>query len=367
MGGQASEHDISLKTGTVVVSQLDRAKYRVLPIQIRRDGRWLLPQAPLAGGEEWLPQDESALPEGDPSSPSTAEPCTSPSDATTGIPAVHMVGSMPTEEIVSRGIDVVVIALHGRYGEDGCIQGLLEMVGLPYTGSGVLASALAMDKVRAKALVSAYGILTPKWVVVDQDDWRRERKRIIEEISTQFGYPCVAKVPEEGSSFGMGIPHTPEELAAVLDRNIGSRGHMMIEEYIRGREITCAVLGGMPGERPRALPLTEIVPKVSAYFDFEAKYTPGASEEITPARIDEDLTHCAQEIGVRVHEILGCGTHSRSDMIVHERDIYYLETNTIPGMTRTSLYPQAAKAAGMSFSEMLDRHIEIALAWRKKR
>jgi len=369
MGGRASEHDVSLKTGTVVVNALDRRKYHVLPIQICRDGRWLLPQGPLSGDRKWLPQDEQAPPQ-NPGAPVTYQLEEGRDEGQPGSALVkpeHPQPPIPTSEILSRGIDVVFIALHGRYGEDGCIQGLLEVLGLPYTGSDVMSSALAMDKVRSKEIVSFHGIQTPKWCVVGEREWRDDPDAVLQTVSESFGYPCVVKVPEEGSSFGMGIPRTPEELVEVMNRSIGERGHMMIEEYIRGTEITCSVLGGLPGEKPTALPLTEIIPKTSKYFDFEAKYTPGASEEITPARLDADLTARAQEIGVLVHEALGCGGMSRTDMIVRGRDIYYLETNTIPGMTETSLYPQAARAAGMTFPEVLDKQIELALAHHKKK
>ena len=141
----------------------------------------------------------------------------------------------------------------------------------------------------------------------------------------------------------------------------------MVEEYISGTEITCAVLGGFPGEAPVALPLTEIIPKNSAYFDFEAKYTPGASEEITPARLDPEITALAQDIGVRSHIALGCGGMSRTDMIVRDREVFYLETNTIPGMTETSLYPQAARAMGMDFRDLLTRQVELAIAYHQRK
>lgn len=369
MGGRASEHDISLKTATNVVNALDRNKYRIFPVQICHDGRWLLPKRPLTGTTKWLPEDERIGEDGKSLLPHDAEPPDrkETSDASPPIRRGNSLPAIPTNEILSRGIDVAFVALHGRYGEDGCVQGLLEILGIPYTGSDVLSSALAMDKVRSKEIVSFHGILTPKWMVVAERRWKEEREAVLRAVSEEFGYPCVAKVPEEGSSFGMGIPATPGDLIEVMDRSIGERGHMMIEEYVEGTEITCSVLGGMPGERPTALPLTEIIPKTSKYFDFEAKYTPGASEEITPARLDEQLTKEAREIGVRVHEALGCGSMSRTDMIVRGRDIYYLETNTIPGMTETSLYPQAARAAGMSFSELLDKQIELALAYHKRR
>ena len=340
MGGRASEHDISLKTGTVITNNLDRIRYRVLPIQIRRDGGWLIPDAPLTGSDSWMPADETT-------------------------PPVPEHTTVPAEELLRRGIDVVIVALHGRFGEDGSIQGLLDILGIPYTGSGVLGSALAMDKIRAKSLVSFAGILTPKWTVVEEADWQRRSDQIVADIGRDFGFPCVAKVPEEGSSFGMGIPQTAEELRAVIDAYVAARGHMLVEEYIKGVEITGSVLGAEPGGEPTALPLTEIVPKTSKFFDFEAKYTKGASDEITPARLDDALTIRAKQIAVTAHRVLDCGTLSRTDMIVRDCDIYYLETNTIPGMTETSLFPQAAAAAGISFPELLDRQIVLALARRQ--
>ena len=341
MGGRASEHDVSLKTGTVITNALDRARFRVLPVVIGRDGKWVLPEGPLAGTARWLPEAGSAV----------------------AGPGADLVPTIPEEELHARGVDVAFIALHGRYGEDGCIQGLLEVMGIPYTGSNVLASALAMDKIRSKEIVTYHGVLTPKWFELTESRWRESRKEMLANVAAEFGYPCVAKIPEEGSSFGMGIPQSEEEFASLVDANVAVRHHMLIEEYVKGTEITCAVLGAPPGEEPTPLPLTEIVPKTSRYFDFEAKYTPGASEEITPARLDEDLTRRAQEIGKTAHQALGCGGMSRTDMIVRGRDVYYLETNTIPGMTETSLYPQAAAAAGMTFPQLLERQIDLALIY----
>ncbi len=339
MGGQASEHDISMKTGTVVLNALDREKWRVLPIIIDTSGRWIPPDAPVTSDAKWT----AAAPVG----------------AAPGTPLI------PVDEILQLGIDVAFVALHGRYGEDGCVQGFLEMLGIPYTGSGVLASSLAMDKVRSKKLLACCGVPTAEWLVIEQTAWSDDRDGQLARIEAEFDWPCVVKIPEEGSSFGMGIPSSREELSAVVDVCIGVRGHMMVEKYLRGREITCAVLGGFPGEQPTALPLTEIIPKASSYFDFEAKYTPGASEEITPARLDADLTAEAQRIAITAHRELGCGGMSRTDMIVVDRDIYYLETNTIPGMTETSLYPQAAAAAGMPFRDLLEHQVELALAYHR--
>lgn len=356
MGGRASEHDISLKTGTTVVNSLDRSAYRILPIQIRRDGRWLLPDAPIGRTGRWLPAVED-----DGGTVDTSEPVSENGgrDLVHAGPPRH---AIPAAEIIRRGIDVVIVALHGRYGEDGCIQGLLETLGIPYTGSGVLGSALAMDKVRSKALIAHSGLTTPRWLVIHETDWRKDRDSVAEAAEGGIGYPCVVKIPEEGSSFGMAIPADRAGLVAAVEEFIGARGHVMIEEYIKGMEITGSVLGAMPGEEPVALPITEIVPKSSAYFDFEAKYTPGATEEITPARLDAELTARAQDMAVRSHKILDLGTLSRTDMIVRDGVIYYLETNTIPGFTETSLFPQAAAAAGIGFPALLDLQIELALA-----
>ena len=340
MGGRASEHDISLKTGTVVMNSLDRTRYTVYPVQLCRDGGWIIPAEPFSGIAPWSPFDEAA-------------------------------GAAPIEVALRQlrciGPDVAFIALHGRFGEDGCVQGLLELLDIPYTGSDVMSSALAMDKVRSKQIVAYHRIKTPRWIVVQEQEWRLQRSEIIARVGREFGFPCVAKVPEEGSSFGMGIPQNETELEKVMDESIVARGHMMVEEYISGTEITCAVLGGFPGEAPIALPLTEIIPKNSAYFDFEAKYTPGASEEITPARLDPEITALAQDIGVRSHIALGCGGMSRTDMIVRDREVFYLETNTIPGMTETSLYPQAARAMGMDFRDLLTRQVELAIAYHRRK
>ncbi len=255
-------------------------------------------------------------------------------------------------------IDVALIILHGRMGEDGTIQGFLDSLGIPYQGSGVLGSALAMNKVISKQIYIQAGLPVAPSLVVEgnQPD---AMKRIIEEI----GLPAVIKPEHEGSSIGLGIARTVEELPVALEEAWRFDRRCLVEKFISGIEVTGGVIGN---EELTALPLVEIIPGEDfAFFDYKAKYTPGATHEICPARISPELTARAQEYAKNAHRALCCKGYSRTDMIVSGNDIYLLETNTIPGMTKTSLLPQAAEAAGVSFSALLDRLIELALEDKK--
>ena len=256
------------------------------------------------------------------------------------------------------GLDVALIILHGRWGEDGTIQGLLDMIGLPYQGSGVLSSALCMDKRASKDLYRLHGLPIPKSMVLDREN-RTEPDRIIETL----GLPAVVKPASEGSSLGLTIPQTRAELGAGLAEAYELDRYVIVEEYIDGREITASVLGN---DCLEALPLIEIIPGQDyAFYDYQAKYIPGATEEVCPAPISEELTRQGQEIGLKAHQALYCRGYSRTDMIMKDERFYILETNTIPGMTATSLFPLAAQVAGYSFSRLMDRLIELALEDKK--
>lgn len=254
----------------------------------------------------------------------------------------------------AKDLDVALIILHGRYGEDGTIQGLLDMVGLPYQGSGVMASAMCMDKRVSKQIYRYHGLPVPKDVILDRNN-RADPSQIVKEL----GLPLVVKPACEGSSLGMSIPHTEEELKNGIEEALACGRWVIIEEHIEGREITSSILGN---DNLEALPLIEIKPgEKFKFFDYEAKYVAGASEEICPAPLSEELTRQACEIGLKAHNALYCRGFSRTDMILNDGGFYILETNTIPGLTQTSLYPQAAAAAGYSFSSLMDRLIELAL------
>ncbi len=252
----------------------------------------------------------------------------------------------------SKGVDVAFPALHGKFGEDGTIQGMLEILGIKYVGSGVLASALAMDKVMANKVFMSAGILIPSGLTLlgrDIDDLK------IDEIK----FPVVVKPVNSGSSVGVTIVKDKSGLKPAAAAAFKHDSRVMIEEYIKGVEITASVLGN---EEPEALPVIEIAPKTE-FFDYKAKYDPDFCEEIVPARVSADLTKKAQELGIKAHQTLGCRGLSRVDMIIRENDdkIIVLEANTIPGMTPNSLFPKAAAAGGMTFSQLLDRLIELAL------
>ncbi|NLX18888.1 MAG: D-alanine--D-alanine ligase [Desulfobulbus sp.] len=254
----------------------------------------------------------------------------------------------------AASIDVAFLLLHGVNGEDGTIQGFLDLLGIPYQGAGVLGSALAMDKNLAKILYRLNGLPVAPWIMLEPGDLD-DPGRIIAGV----GFPCVVKPVRQGSSVGMSIVRDAEKLPAALQLALRHDNEVMVEKYIKGRELTVGVLGTTDVQ---ALPLVEIIPSAQyEFFDYEAKYKPGASEEICPADVSDLVRQKAQDYAVRAHQVLRLRCYSRTDMILADDELYLLETNTIPGMTPTSLLPQAAAAAGYSFSALLDRLIEFAL------
>lgn len=297
-GGKSAEREISLKSGEQVYQVLDKSRYDVL----RYDPAVDLPM---------LAQDAGR-------------------------------------------IDVALIILHGRMGEDGTIQGMLDSLGIPYQGSGVLGSAVAMNKILSKQLYMHAGLPTPAFLVAD-----RANPPDPDVVIREIGLPFVIKPEHEGSSIGLTIVKDSSHLAEAFDRAWQFDARCLVEKYIHGMEITAGVLGN---DELLALPLIEIVPgEAYEFFDYEAKYTPGASSEICPARISDALTATAQDYAKRAHTALCCRGYSRTDMMLAGNELYILETNTIPGMTQTSLFPQAAAVAGIGFSELMDRLIELAL------
>ncbi len=254
----------------------------------------------------------------------------------------------------AKELDAALIIMHGRGGEDGSMQGLLDLLEIPYQGSGVLASALAMNKELSKAIYQQAGLKVPRALIFD-----RAGAPSPQEIESALGLPVVIKPVNEGSSIGISKAPTPEALSTGLAAAFTLDNRVLVEEFIQGTEVTGGVLGNA---KLQALPLVEIIPASNyAFFDYEAKYQPGASEEICPARISPELTQRAQACALTAHKALGCRGYSRTDMMVRGQEIFVLETNTIPGMTATSLFPQGAKAAGIDFSTLLDTLINLAL------
>jgi len=252
-------------------------------------------------------------------------------------------------------LDFAFILLHGLYGEDGTMQGFLDLLGVPYQGSGVLGSAIAMDKNLAKELYQLNGLPVADWQIIGAGD-----EVNAEELVARFGLPVVIKPVREGSSLGLTLAQTREQLMAGIDKAQSHGSRIMIEKYISGSELTVAVLGN---SELQPLPVIEIVPgKEFAFFDYDAKYKAGASEEICPARISDELTVQVQEYGVAAHKALRLRGYSRTDIMLSEGgSLYLLETNTIPGMTPTSLLPQAAAEHGLAFPEFLEKLIELGM------
>ncbi len=297
-GGWSGERQVSLKSGRAVYSALDKGKYEVTMYDPRDDLQALME----AKGE----------------------------------------------------IDLAVILLHGRFGEDGRIQGLLDIMQIPFLGSGVLSSAIAMNKNVAKEIYKSAGLRVAKDVILTPDD-----DLSIEKISSTLSPYTFVKPVTEGSSLGASLCRGNEELDLGIKQAFQHDREVMVEEYIEGTEVTCCVLGNIVLE---TLPLVEIVPKAGyGFFDYKAKYTSGATEEICPARLSRDLADGVEACAKRAHLALKCSVWSRSDMIIRDEDIYLLETNTIPGMTENSLFPLAAKAAGLSLSALLDKMINLSL------
>ncbi len=257
------------------------------------------------------------------------------------------------ERLRTGEYDAVFICLHGRFGEDGTIQGLLEILGLPYVGSGVLASALAMDKIASKQLFLASGLKTPAFVALDSDT-----PHDIDVIVGALGEKLVVKPVSEGSSVGMSIVHDRAELEPALELAFRHDRRVLVERFVSGAEVTVGVIGN---DETTALPTLEVVPE-HEYYDYESKYVPGMSRHIIPARVSESVRGECQRVALAAHRALGCRGMSRSDTIVTaEDDVYLLEVNTIPGMTSTSLLPDAARAAGIEFPALCESLVLLAL------
>jgi len=258
--------------------------------------------------------------------------------------------------LMDGSFDVAFIALHGKGGEDGCIQGLCETLGIPYTGSGVAASAIAMDKARSKVLYSHAGIPTAaSCTLINGAPYD------VDAVVRAVGEKCVVKPIGDGSSVGMSIVHEPAELDAALAKAFDTGQDVLVEAYIQGTEITVAVLGN---NDPQALPVIEIVPHAE-FYDFEVKYSAAGADHVIPARLDPAVYALAQEYALVAHRALGCRGVSRSDFIVTPQGVpYILETNTIPGMTATSLLPDTARHAGYEFPALCAKLVELALEGR---
>jgi len=322
MGGTSAERDVSLASGLRVAGALRAAGHEVRVVDTARGTLSAADEAALLGSGrvvKTVPPDVQAM--------------------------VRLNRALPGTLDHLAGTEVIFLALHGGTGEDGTIQALLDLTGTPYTGSGHLSSALAMDKDLSKHLFRAGGVPTADWLMAPAS---------VDEVRAQLGFPVIVKPSKQGSTVGLTLVKDPGALQAAIDEAFKHDDEVMLEAFVPGRELTVGILGGEP------LPVGEIIP-VKELYDYECKYTPGMAREIFPADLTDEQTAEVQRLAKRAYHALKLGGCARIDFrMTPEGEFYCLEANTLPGMTETSLIPQAAAAAGISFPELCDRIVQLA-------
>jgi D-alanine-D-alanine ligase len=306
VGGFSSERDISFKSGQSVLEELRKNGYKVFLVEV--------------DGQDFI------------------------------------------KVLESKKVDFCFNFLHGKFGEDGKVQALLEFLGIPYSGSGVCASAIAMDKEKTKLILKATGIPTPLFMAFSPEDIEDNKEYILSLAREKINYPLVLKSPHEGSTIGVKLVDSEEELEGLFEEWFKKYTRLMLEEYIEGREFTVAVLGG---EKPEALGVVEIIPE-KGFFDLESKYTKGMTKYEYPANIPEGIAAKMRELALLSHQYIGCYGYSRVDFRWDGyREPQVLEINTLPGMTSTSLFPMSASVYGYKFIDILEIMIEHSLLRRK--
>jgi D-alanine-D-alanine ligase len=338
-GGRSGEHEVSLASAASVIRALDPEKYEAVPIGIGKDGRWFVGTPAQKMLPDVLRQGQRVLLSADP----------------------NVAALMPLEErgAGSQRVDVIFPVLHGTYGEDGTVQGLLDLAGLPYVGSGVIGSAVGMDKDMQKRLFLQEGLPVGEFLAILRSEWEGGRERILQAVAKKFRFPLFVKPATLGSSVGMSKVHKREELPAALDLAAEFAQKIVVERNIRGREIEVSVLGN---DRPQASVPGEIIPH-REFYDYTAKYLEEGTRLEIPAKLSPAQVRRFQEYAARAFRCLECRGMARVDFFLERPSgrIYLNEINTIPGFTSISMYPKLWEASGISFRELVDRLIQLAL------
>lgn len=343
-GGRSGEHEISLLSARAIMAAMDPAKYEIVPIGITHDGRWLLTGDPMA-----------VLSAADGHEAGAAE-------------STALVRKAPLRRELVPGatgstlplLDVIFPVLHGPYGEDGTVQGLLELADLPYVGSGVLASSLAMDKVASKTLLRAHGLPVVAFWPVKRSQWEAEPDRVIADVEARLRYPLFVKPANLGSSIGVNKARDRAQLRAALDEAARYDRKLLVEEAVpNAREIECSVLGN---DDPEASVPGEIVP-CNEFYDYAAKYLDGRSALLIPAPLTKEQTAQVRALSLRAFQALDAAGLARVDFLMDGASgaLYLSEVNTMPGFTAISMYPKLWEASGLPYPELVDRLIELAL------
>ena len=349
-GGQSGEHDVSLRSAQTVLSALDEDRFEAIPIGVTRDGQWLTgtdPMAQLTASSPLFALEGPAEPDVD----------------TLEIAVASTSQSLPSG--LGADIDVVFPVLHGPMGEDGTVQGLLELAGIPYVGSNVLGSALAMDKAMAKLIFEQHGIPQAPWVLVNRRDWERDPGAVAGRIGDKLGYPCFVKPANMGSSVGVSKVHDPTELNAAMELAGRLDRRIVVEKGVNARELEVSVLGN---EEPIASVVGEVV-SVNEFYDYSAKYVDEGSQLLVPADLPAEVQAEIQRIAVEAFIALDLAGLARVDFFLDTDtgQVLLNEVNTMPGFTSISMYPRLWEASGVSLPELVERLLQLALARSEER
>ena len=342
-GGMSPEHDVSLRSAESVLNNIDQEKYNVFPVGITKEGKWI-----YFGGKDY-----SMLPAG-----TWME---HPDNRQAAISPVRGQGLLTFEGdcVVREVIDVVFPVLHGENGEDGAMQGLLQLAGIPYVGPHVSASAVAMDKTLTKLVIDQAGVVQAAWHLVRRNDMRNHMDHVIAALEAKFQYPMFVKPAGTGSSVGVSKAADRNALEAALLAAGKYDDKVLVEEFIHGREIEVAVMGN---DNPVASICGEI-DSGADFYDYDAKYITDTSTAYIPARIDENVEEIVREAAIKVYQAIGCQGLSRVDFFVtyEGNRVVFNEINTIPGFTSISMYPKLFEASGVEYSDLLDQLLELAM------
>ena len=346
-GGMSPEHEVSLRSAESVLNHIDHSKYNVFPVGITKEGDWIL----------FTGKDYSMLPSG--------EWKTYPENRRAAISPVRGQGLLSFEGdcVVRERIDVVFPVLHGENGEDGTMQGLLQLAGIPYVGPRVAASAVAMDKTLTKLVCDKEKVPQAAWQLVRRSELENRMEEIIRQLEARFTYPMFVKPAGTGSSVGVSKAADAEALRKALMDAAAFDEKILVEEFIRGKEIEVAVMGN---DSPVASVCGEI-DSGAEFYDYDAKYTTDTSVAYIPARIPEDVAEAVRETAVKVYRAIGCRGLSRVDFFVTDGDnrIVFNEINTIPGFTSISMYPKLFAASGIPYTQLIDELIDLAMEGRE--
>jgi D-alanine-D-alanine ligase len=343
-GGRSAEHQVSVVSARSVMEALDPERFEVVPIGITREGSWLLPDtSPLE-----LAAAPGTLPEVEPAGTAVALR-----------PEQHSAALGVAGQSGGEAVDVVFPILHGPYGEDGTVQGLFELAGLPYVGSGVLASALAMDKAMAKVVFAQAGLPQVPYLVVREREWRADPGRVAAAAAGGLAFPVFVKPSRLGSSIGISKVKTPDDLGPALETALAHDAKVLVEEGVAARELECGVLGN---DVPEASLVGEVVPG-NEFYDFEAKYLDESLELLIPAPVAGGVAERVRELAVRAFQALDCEGLARVDFFYEEATgrVLLNEVNTIPGFTPKSMFPLLWEASGLAYSDLVARLVALAV------